>query len=150
MVEVGKNAPVHSPHVCKACGRFLPGSVPEEERGHYFRARAWCQESELTRCALRLSRANDFQRIRNLGDLRGLELDRLGASYEQIRWVAGAAGHGDRWIAERERRHRALVELLEKYGSGKGPGVKRAWLALAASMPKVGRAAKRAERAEAK
>lgn len=82
---------------------------------------------------------SDYHRIRELGDAWGFTLDRLGASYRQVRWVAGPAG--PLLIVEREKRYRALVALLNS-GGGRQPW--RAWLQLEASMPKVGRAATRA------
>jgi hypothetical protein len=54
-----------------------------------------------------------------------------------VRW-AGAP----RFAADREARYRALVELLEKHGQALDIG--KRFNGLVASMPKVGRAAKRA------
>jgi len=60
---------------------------------------------------LTAGRANDFQRIARLEVAWGTRLDALGACYEFVKWVAGAAGAA--YALERERRYRAIVKLLE-------------------------------------
>jgi hypothetical protein len=86
------------------------------------------------RVAISTKRACDFRRIAGLGDLWGLRLDELRASYRMVRW-AGMP----RFLADREARYRALVKLLLEHGHAPDRG--RRFDALVHSMPKVGLAA---------
>jgi hypothetical protein len=108
----------------------------DQRRGFYSRARAWQNAAPGVRDDISPNRARDFRRIVGLGDLWGFRLDELRASYRMVRW-AGAP----RYLAEREKRYRALVELLEKHAAAADLG--RRFDALADSMPKVGRWAAR-------
>jgi hypothetical protein len=116
--------------------------VPTPARGYYGRAKRWCQASPDVRVALSRDRARHFLQIARMGDPWGRHLDELGAGYRMLRWVATASG--EKFIAERERRYRALVKLLEEHGAERDVG--RRFDLLRASMPKVGRARVRAER----
>lgn len=109
-------------------------------RDRYRLARDWWHANPGVRVRLSRQRADDFARIARLGDAWGIRLDDLGASEEMLRWVAGA--HGEARVVERERRYQALVALLES--PPRDIAVWRAFRALKATLPKVGRAAKRA------
>ena len=80
----------------------------------------------------------NFRSIDRLGDAWGLHLDALGASYRMVRWVGAP-----KLQADREKRYRAVVAIFAE--ESEAP-IGRRFLAVAASMPKVGRQAKRAER----
>jgi hypothetical protein len=67
----------------------------------------------LVRVRLSKQQRSDFRRIARLPAAWGHELDRLGASYAQTRWVAGLVRES---LPETERRFRAIVELLQAEG----------------------------------
>ena len=118
--------------------RLPPGFVARREtriRGPYSLAVEWWRSVPGARPWLSVSRAGDLDRIAHMGDAWGKSLDAAGATEEMLRWVAGA--HGDRWVAQREARYLALRKLLAEHGSERG--IYRRFLALKASMPKVGR-----------
>jgi hypothetical protein len=99
----------------------------------------------IVRVKITYSQARDFARICALGDAWGHRLDELHASYRMVRWVGAP-----QFLSDREKRYRALVELLEQY-AGKDIAPKdlgRRFGRLAASMPKVGRAAARETKRE--
>jgi hypothetical protein len=95
--------------------------------------------------------------------VKGEQLDELGACYAMCEWIAGATL--PTYQIERDRRYEAVVKLLEEHGSNAWPHFRRmredkkAWpplgraatrAALRAQCVAVGRAAKRAEREEAR
>jgi len=77
-----------------------------------------------------------FKRIGRLDsvDPRWLdELDRLGATLYQLRWLAGP---GDGCLPERVARKTALAAYLRAVGAGRPPD--GGWQAVAAGQPRVG------------
>ena len=105
-------------------------------RRYYFHARAWVVAGRyLERLPRR--RAAEYVAIDRIGDVWGLHLDELGASYRMVKWVAWGGTQ-----AQREKRYRAVVAL---FGEDTDEPIGRRFLALAASMPKVGRQAARAQ-----
>jgi hypothetical protein len=119
---------------CPSCGQVAPVVAPRE--GFYFRARTWIGMNARLRPQLPAKRASDFRRIAALGDVWGLRLDELRASYRMVRW-AGAP----KFIADREARYRALVKLLEEHAEARDLG--KRFAELQESMPAVGRWAER-------
>lgn len=104
-------------------------------RGYYYRAVLYCTTPAIGRPAISKNRAAEQYRIRDLGIAWGPRLDDLHASLQMIRWVADA--HAEQFHAEREKRYRAVVKLLEE--SEDRSKVWKDFDALKASMPKVGR-----------
>lgn len=85
-----------------------------------------------------------FKRIGKLDsvDPRWLdELDRLGATLKQLRWLAGP---GDGCLPERVARRAALAGYLRECLAGRPP--EGGWAAVAAGQPKVGVGARPARR----
>ncbi len=121
---------------CPRCGSSFPIVPAPPREGYYVRARAWCAASPLARVKLSANRARDFACIKRLGDVWGVRLDELGASYRMVRWCGSP-----RYLADREARYRRLVALLEEHGTK--PDIGRRFDELQDSMPKVGRWAER-------
>jgi hypothetical protein len=93
----------------------------------YERACDWLKTSRRVPTAtLSRQRRSDFRRIKMLGDRRALELQRLGATFRVLRWVAGAA----RSPAEMEERFRAARKALQH-----GPLTEARWRELVKSRP---------------
>lgn len=136
-----ENSAVHSGESraarCPVCGGLWP--IAPAHRGYYFRARAWVAADRSARTRLSADRASMFRRIAALGDTWGVRLDELGASYGMVRWCGAP-----QYIADREKRYRALIALLEEHGQGRDVG--KRFAALAAAMPAVGRWAERRRR----
>lgn len=95
---------------------------------------AWLIAAPEVRIARKEWQISDYKRIARLPRHMGERLDKLCASFAQVRWVANGVNH----VAELERRYNALVALLE-HGDpqGRSPGV--AFRAVMHALPKMGR-----------
>jgi len=104
----------------------------------YTVARAWVRADPSIRQVISRQLRLQRERIAELGDAWGYRLERLGASYEQIRWVASP---GPGRALEREARYRAMCTMLEET-----PAADRykAFIGLQGDMPKFRGAERRA------
>lgn len=117
-------------------------------RGYYWRACGYCATSDVLQRSIGLRRNAHCEqyRIRDLGLAWGTRLDDLHASLQMVRWVADV--NPSRYAAERERRYRALVQLLESTDRDENASMTlpQRFRTLKQQFAKVGRAAKRATR----
>lgn len=99
----------------------------------YSRAVAWVTADARARARVSRQTRSNYRRIAKIVGAWGRALDELGASYAQVRFVAGCAGPG--LLAEQERRYLLVVDHLRR---GAAP---KEWEAAAAKLPKVKRGA---------
>lgn len=111
---------------------------PDATARPYAAARAWVLAEPARRAPRSTGAANDARAIASLPPSWGERLDALGATYRHLRWLAGAAGAAH--VVERCARYEALVWLLS---TCKRELRFRAFRALCAEFPRVGRQAKR-------
>lgn len=99
----------------------------------YTRAVAWVKADPRIRASVSRQTRSHYRSIARIEGCWGRKLDELGASYAQVRFVAGCAGPG--LLAEQERRYLLVVDHLRR---GAAP---KEWEAAAARLPKVKRGA---------
>jgi hypothetical protein len=76
----------------------------------YSRTLRWLRADPETRRRVSPQQLSDYRRIEKLPGVWGEELDRLGVTYYQLRWVAGPDAR--KALLEVEYRYRALVAHL--------------------------------------
>jgi hypothetical protein len=109
-------------------------------RGWYAIAIDWLAMPRDCRAAVSPQTERQYKAIAELEPEWGRTLDDLRANYRQLRWVADASGPAA--LPRRRERFDALIEFLRSGKSGE-----HAFRQLREQHAKVGRAAKRAERA---
>jgi hypothetical protein len=112
-----------------------PSPVRPPATNPYAVAVAWWAADPRVRVRRRRSAASDYKRIALLPRAWGARLDAAGATYRQLRWLAGTTGHA--YAAAREARYLALVDLLE--GPEPSGGVAPAFAQIVERMPRVRR-----------